>query len=220
MEPTFSVSGHRQPERRTAPAWRPLRDVPGSNLPVFAVGEISDKTGQIQLRRKTATALTPGRHGDDDLRALQVGQGADGRALRPCASRSPRFAWPSRGASAARWRTYGQLPASDFVLVGRADRAELQHRVRGGIQLFIKGIGGGARTVVINVALDVRVINSAQLLGALRHLPAEADLRLRSRGQHLPLLRGHPGRVRRRRIQTNRFSSASGRWSRWPSSRS
>src|SRR5690606_513678 len=30
----------------------------------------------------------------------------------------------------------------------------------GGAQLFIRGIGGGARTVVINVALDMRVINA------------------------------------------------------------
>ena len=54
---------------------------------------------------------------------------------------------------------YGQLPASDFVLVGAL--TELNYNiVSEGAQLFIKGIGGGARTVVINVALDLRVINS------------------------------------------------------------
>ncbi len=54
---------------------------------------------------------------------------------------------------------YGKLPASDFILVGAL--TELNYNiVSGGAQLYVKGIGGGARTVVINVAMDLRVIDS------------------------------------------------------------
>lgn len=54
---------------------------------------------------------------------------------------------------------YGRLPASDFILVGAL--TELNYNiVSGGSELFIQGIGGGGRMVVINVAMDLRVIDS------------------------------------------------------------
>ena len=54
---------------------------------------------------------------------------------------------------------YGKRPASDLIVVGAL--TELNYNiVSGGAQAFISGIGGGARMVVINVALDLRVVDS------------------------------------------------------------
>jgi curli production assembly/transport component CsgG/holdfast attachment protein HfaB len=51
------------------------------------------------------------------------------------------------------------LPASDFILVGAL--TELNYNiVSGGARLFIQGAGAGVRTVVINVALDLRVVDA------------------------------------------------------------
>jgi curli production assembly/transport component CsgG/holdfast attachment protein HfaB len=53
----------------------------------------------------------------------------------------------------------GAIRGSDFVVVGAL--TELNYNiVSEGARLAIGGIGAGARTVVINVALDMRVINS------------------------------------------------------------
>ncbi|MBI5165562.1 MAG: curli production assembly/transport component CsgG [Magnetospirillum sp.] len=137
-----------------------LSALAGTNLPVFAVGEVGDKTGQFQATGNgTSTALTQGvsemvmsalyKTGKArlveryDLRiplaqakmAEQKLIGADG-AIRP-----------------------GGIRGSDFVVVGAL--TELNYNiVSGGARLAVGGIGGGARAVVINVGLDLRVVNS------------------------------------------------------------
>src|SRR5690606_28287796 len=125
--------------------------------PVFAVGEVADKTGQINYDEngyalsqgvtemvvsaffKTGKAHLVERY---DLRIplAEVRLAEQGRLTRPLDQ-------------------YVRLPASDFVVVGAL--TELNYNiVSEGAQLFVRGIGGGARTVVINVALDMRVIDS------------------------------------------------------------
>ena len=54
---------------------------------------------------------------------------------------------------------FGKLPSTDFILVGAL--TELNYNiVTGGVGLRVAGVGGGARMAVVNVALDLRVINS------------------------------------------------------------
>jgi len=53
----------------------------------------------------------------------------------------------------------GAMRGSDFIIVGAL--TELNYNiVSDGAGLFISGIGASGRTVVINVDLDVRVVNS------------------------------------------------------------
>ena len=54
---------------------------------------------------------------------------------------------------------YDKLPASDYIVVGAV--TELNYNITsGGIQLFVQGIGGGGRSVIVNVALDLRVVDA------------------------------------------------------------
>lgn len=134
-----------------------LNQFAAANLPVFAVGEVADKTGQINYD-ENGYALSQGvtemvmsafyKSGKAnlverfDLRIplAEVRLAEQGRLTRPLSQ-------------------YNRLPASDFVVVGAL--TELNYNiVSEGAQLFVRGIGGGARTVIINVALDLRVVNS------------------------------------------------------------
>lgn len=127
------------------------------NPPVFAVGEVADKTGQINY--------------DEDGHALS--QGVSEMVISAFAKtnlvnmverldlRIPlaevKLAEQKR--LSRKVNDYGLLPASDFIVVGAL--TELNYNiVSGGAQLFVRGIGGGMRTVVVNVALDLRVIDS------------------------------------------------------------
>lgn len=139
---------------------RNLRNVPANNLPVFAVGEIADKTGQnsygeesrvnknltqgtaemvMSALYKTGKAQLVERY---DLRVplAEVKLAEQNRLSRPASS-------------------FGRLPSSDFVIVGAI--TELNYNiVSGGVGLRIAGIGGSARVAVVNVALDLRVIST------------------------------------------------------------
>jgi curli biogenesis system outer membrane secretion channel CsgG len=128
-----------------------------ANPPVFAVGEVADKTGQINY--------------DEDGHALS--QGVSEMVISAFAKtdmvnlverldlRIPlaEVKLSEQKRLSRKVKDYGLLPASDFIVVGAL--TELNYNiVSGGAQLFVRGIGGGARTVVVNVALDLRVIDS------------------------------------------------------------
>lgn len=128
-----------------------------NNLPVFSVGEVADKTGQINF--------------DNDGRALSQGVSEmvmsaffkTGKAylVERLDLRIPlaEIKLSEQGRLNRPIEAYGRLPASDFIVVGAL--TELNYNIMsGGAQLFVQGIGGGARTVVINVALDLRVIDA------------------------------------------------------------
>jgi curli production assembly/transport component CsgG/holdfast attachment protein HfaB len=54
---------------------------------------------------------------------------------------------------------YGPMPASDFIVTGAL--TELNYNiVSDGAKLLVSGVGAGVRTVVMNVALDLRVVDS------------------------------------------------------------
>jgi curli production assembly/transport component CsgG/holdfast attachment protein HfaB len=131
--------------------------VNAKRLPVFSVGEVADKTGQIDPDNNSR-ALSQG-VSEMVISALyktkKVAQ-VERLDLRiPLAevklAETKKLARPESA--------YNNLPASDFIIVGAL--TELNYNiVSGGARLFIKGIGGGGRTVTINVALDLRVVDA------------------------------------------------------------
>jgi len=131
--------------------------MPGSNMPVFAVGEVADKTGQVNYQ-ENGHALT---QGVSEMVISAIAKTRKARMVERLDLRIPlaeiKLAEQNRLTRSI--NDYVKLPASDFVITGAL--TELNYNiVSDGAQLFVKGIGGGARTVVINVALDLRVINS------------------------------------------------------------
>ena len=142
-----------------------LKAIPVDNLPVFAVGEVADKTGQINY--------------DDNGHAISQGIGEmvisalfkTGKAnlVERLDLRIPlaEMKLSEQERLNRKVDSYGELPASDFIVVGAL--TELNYNISsGGAQLYVKGIGGGVRTVVINVALDLRVVDSRNF--AVRHV--------------------------------------------------
>ncbi len=137
---------------------RKLQTVPADNLPVFAVGEIADKTGQVAYYDKSASSLTQGtaemvmsalyktgkahlvERYDLRIPLAEIKLAEQNRLNRPVS-------------------TFAQLPSTDFIIVGAL--TELNYNiVTSGVGLRVAGIGAGARTAVVNVALDLRVVNT------------------------------------------------------------
>jgi curli biogenesis system outer membrane secretion channel CsgG len=128
-----------------------------NNLPVFAVGEVADKTGQVNYD-ENGHALT---QGASEMIISALAKTKKAQMVERLDLRIPlaEVKLAEQGKLSRPIEAYGKLPASDFIIVGAL--TELNYNIiSGGAQLFIKGIGGGARTVVVNVALDLRVINS------------------------------------------------------------
>ncbi len=137
---------------------RKLQTVAADNLPVFAVGEVADKTGQIAYYDKSGASVTQGaaemvmsalyktgkahlvERYDLRIPLAEVKLAEQNRLNRPVSA-------------------FGQLPSTDFIIVGAL--TELNYNiVTGGVGLRVAGIGAGARMAVVNVALDLRVINT------------------------------------------------------------
>jgi len=134
-----------------------LREINAKNLPVFAVGEVADKTGQMDYD-KNGHSLT---QGVSEMVISALAKTGKANLVERLDLRIPlaEVKLSEQNRLSRNIADYGKLPASDFIVVGAL--TELNYNiVSGGTQLFVKGIGGGARTVVINVALDLRVINS------------------------------------------------------------
>lgn len=133
-----------------------LRTVPTKHLPVFSVGEVADKTGQINYD-ENGHALS---QGISEMVISALSKTNKARLVERLDLRIP-LAEMKLAEQRRLSRSLDQytLPASDFILVGAM--TELNYNITsGGAQLFIRGAGGGARTVVINVALDLRVVNA------------------------------------------------------------
>lgn len=134
-----------------------LRQAKVSNLPVFAVGEVADKTGQINYD-ENGYALS---QGVSEMVISALGKTGKAHIVERLDLRIPlaevRLAEQNR--LSRQMNDYGRLPASDFIILGAL--TELNYNiVSGGAQLFVDGIGGGARSVIINVGIDLRVVNS------------------------------------------------------------
>jgi curli production assembly/transport component CsgG/holdfast attachment protein HfaB len=134
-----------------------LKNFKANNLPVFAVGEVADKTGQINFD-ENGHALT---QGVSEMVMSAMFKSGKAHLVERLDLRIPlaEVKLAEQGRLTRRVDDYGRLPASDFIVVGAL--TELNYNIMsGGAQLFVQGVGGGARTVVINVALDLRVIDS------------------------------------------------------------
>jgi curli production assembly/transport component CsgG/holdfast attachment protein HfaB len=137
-----------------------LGRLPGNNLPVFAVGEVADRTGQFQqTSSNNSTVVTQGAT-EMVMSALYKTHKArlvERYDLRVPLAEMKMAEQNLLGGPAAPLK--GSIRGSDFVLVGAL--TELNYNiVSDGAQLAVSGIGGGGRTVIINVALDLRVINA------------------------------------------------------------
>jgi len=142
-----------------------LSKIPANNLPVFSVGEVADKTGQINFD-ENGHALT---QGVSEMVISALAKTDKVHMVERLDLRIPlaEVKLAEQHRLNRDIKDYDKLPASDFIVVGAL--TELNYNiVSGGSQLFIKGIGGGARTVVINVALDLRVIDSRNF--AIKHV--------------------------------------------------
>ncbi|MDZ7808917.1 MAG: CsgG/HfaB family protein [Arhodomonas sp.] len=97
------------------------------------------------------------------------------------------------------WKPYygGSIMQTDYYIVGGI--TELNYNIQsGGAELRVNGAGPQARTFTVNVAADLRIIDTQTLEVIETDLVAEADHRFRGGAGHLPLLRGHADRSQRR----------------------
>ena len=137
-----------------------LGQMQGTNLPTFAVGEVADKTGQFSSSGNgTSTMMS---QGVSEMLMSALYKTRKARLVERYDLRIPlaqaKMAEQKLTGPEAAIRP-GAIRGSDFVLVGAL--TELNYNiVSGGGRLAVGGIGGGARTVVINVGLDLRVVNS------------------------------------------------------------
>lgn len=142
-----------------------IADFPANNLPVFAVGEVADKTGQINYE-ENGHALS---QGVSEMVISALAKTKKVSLVERLDLRIPlaevKLAEQKR--LNRRSADYQRIPASDFIIIGAL--TELNYNiVSGGVQLFVEGIGAGVRTVVVNVALDLRVVDSKNF--AIRHV--------------------------------------------------
>ena len=130
---------------------------PAKNMPVFGVGEIADKTGQID-RSNNGAVLTQGitemmMSAFYKTRRVSLVERFDLRIpLAEAKMVQQKLAVKPR-------QTARPVRASNFVVMGALTELNF-NIVSEGARLSVTGIGGGGRTVIINVGLDVRVVNS------------------------------------------------------------
>lgn len=132
-------------------------DHEANNLPVFSVGEVADKTGQINFD-ENGHALS---QGVSEMVISAMAKTGKAHLVERLDLRIPlaEMKLAEQNRLTRKTADYPKMPASDFIIVGAL--TELNYNiVSGGTQLFVRGIGGGMRTVVINVALDLRVVDS------------------------------------------------------------
>ncbi|XKE40568.1 curli production assembly/transport component CsgG [Cobetia sp. UIB-001] len=128
-----------------------------TNLPVIAVGQVTDKTGQRSYSTVTESAAVT--QGVSEMlisalyktRKVHLTERLDVRV--PLAEQQ----LFENKAMAYSPRKLAVLP-SHFVVLGAL--TELNYNISsGGARLFVSGIGAGLRTAVINVGLDLRMVD-------------------------------------------------------------
>ncbi len=132
-----------------------------TRMPIFSVGEIADKTGQYNYDNSSGSSGHALSQGVSEMFISALAKTNKAHMVERLDLRIPlaEVKLSEQNRLSRNIREYGKLPASDFIVVGAL--TELNYNIiSGGTQLFVRGIGGGARTVVINVALDLRVIDA------------------------------------------------------------
>lgn len=136
-----------------------LRQINGGNLPIFAVGEVADKTGALDNSGDEAGyKLT---QGVSEMMISALAKTGKARLVERLDLRIPlaEVKLAEQGRLSRSVQEYGPMPASDFIVTGAL--TELNYNiVSDGAKLLVSGVGAGVRTVVMNVALDLRVVNS------------------------------------------------------------
>ncbi|HWK45043.1 MAG TPA: CsgG/HfaB family protein [Stellaceae bacterium] len=158
MEPSwrFPVTTNDTPYSRCLSA---LAGKSGDHLPVIAVGEIADKTGQLNTNER-GYALSQGASEMVMSAFFKTGKVrlVERLDLR-VANQELNF---RKGKLVGEPLQAGAMRGSDFVVVGAL--TELNYNiVSDGAGLWVYGIGAGVKGVVVNVALDLRVISSRTL---------------------------------------------------------
>lgn len=137
---------------------RGLAKLPGNNLPVVTVGEVADKTGQID-RTTNSTVLS---QGATEMVISALYKSGKVKLVERFDLRIPLAeARMIETKMAVRPSNVPKAPvrASDFVVLGAV--TELNYNiVSEGLGLWVGGIGAGGRTVVVNVGVELRVVNS------------------------------------------------------------
>lgn len=136
-----------------------LREINGNNLPIFAVGEVADKTGALDNSGDEAGyKLT---QGVSEMMVSALAKTGKARLVERLDLRIPlaEVKLAEQGRLTRSPDAYGPMPASDFIVTGAL--TELNYNiVSDGAKLLVSGVGAGVRTVVMNVALDLRVVDS------------------------------------------------------------
>jgi curli production assembly/transport component CsgG/holdfast attachment protein HfaB len=132
---------------------------PGDNLPTVAVGEVADKTGQFNANER-GFALSQGASemvvsAFFKTRKVRLVERLDLRVVNQELNLR-------KGKLVDEPLQAGAMRGADFVAVGAL--TELNYNiVSDGAGLWIGGVGAGGKGVVVNVALDLRLINARTL---------------------------------------------------------
>ena len=158
VEPNYSfpVTNNNTPYTQCL---KSLRKINGNNLPIFAVGEIADKTGALDNSGDEAGYKLS--QGVSEMMVSALAKTGKARLVERLDLRIPlaEVKLAEQGRLTRGVQEYGPMPASDFIVTGAL--TELNYNiVSDGAKLLVSGVGGGVRTVVMNVALDLRVVNS------------------------------------------------------------
>ena len=151
---TYPVTSNETPYSQCLKELAPIK---ANNLPVFSVGEVADKTGQINYDENGHVIS----QGISEMTVSALYKTGKVNLVERLDLRIPlaEVKLAEQGRLNRDISVFKNLPASDFIIVGAL--TELNYSIAsGGARLAVKGIGGGVRTVVINVALDLRVIDA------------------------------------------------------------
>ena len=156
IEPLFSypVTNNDTPYSQCLSA---LADIPVERKPIFSVGEVADKTGQINYE-ENGNAIS---QGISEMVISALFKTGKANLVERLDLRIPlaEMKLAEQKRLGRDIESFSALPASDFIVVGAL--TELNYNITsGGARAFVQGIGGGVRTVVINVALDLRVVDT------------------------------------------------------------
>ncbi|MEQ8393542.1 CsgG/HfaB family protein [Thalassobaculum sp.] len=134
-----------------------LSKTPATNLPVFAVGDVTDKTGQID-RTTNSTVLS---QGVTEMMISAFAKTQRAHLVERYDLRIPlaEARMVQQKLTTLSLENRAPVRASNFVVMGAL--TELNYNILSeGAGLYVSGIGASGRTVIINVGLDVRVVNS------------------------------------------------------------
>lgn len=155
-ESLYPVTSNATPYSRCLTA---LASQPGDNLPVIAVGDVADKTGQLSVNDR-GYALS---QGAAEMVMSAFYKTHKARLVERLDLRAPNQELTFRkGGLVGEPLKTGAVRGADFIVTGAL--TELNYNiVSDGLGFWFKGIGGGGKRVVINVALDLRLIDARTL---------------------------------------------------------